>query len=141
MLAIHDYGAQHEKLTPDQVANNQNHWKQGLYLVFQMKEHCKPWIISLWKRPIQCKLSKTGTKNSSHCIQYKCVWLIPAHCPLFSQDNLFIRYTKTWMYRGFTSKILPTLMEKYLFSLESSYLWKVWTEKDLKSEGKLMTKK
>ena len=37
MLVIHDYGAQHEKLTPAQVAKNQNHWKQGLYLVFQME--------------------------------------------------------------------------------------------------------
>ena len=28
-------------------------------------------------------------------------------------------------------------MEKYLVTLESSYLWKVWTDKDLKSDAKL----
>ena len=57
--------------------------------------------------------------------------------PIPSKDKLFIRYLEKGVYKGFTKKFLPVLLEKYKFKPEDTFLWNVYSDQDIKHENSL----
>ena len=57
--------------------------------------------------------------------------------PIPSKDKLFIRYLEKGVYKGFTKKFLPVLLEKYKFKPEDTLLWNVYSDQDIKHENSL----
>ena len=57
--------------------------------------------------------------------------------PIPSADKLFIRYMEKGVYKGFTQKILPVLLEKYNIPPENAYMWNIYTDQDLSHENSL----
>ena len=57
--------------------------------------------------------------------------------PIPSVDKLFIRYMEKGVYKGFTQKFLPVLLEKYNIPPENAYMWNIYTDQDLSHENSL----
>ena len=41
------------------------------------------------------------------------------------------------VYKGFTQKFLPVLLEKYNIPPENAYMWNIYTDQDLSHENSL----
>ena len=57
--------------------------------------------------------------------------------PIPSVDKLFIRYMEKGVYKGFTQKFLPVLLEKYNIPPQNAYMWNLYTDQDLSHENSL----
>ena len=57
--------------------------------------------------------------------------------PIPSKDKLFIRYLEKGVYKGFTKKFLPVLLEKYNYKEEDVFLWNAYSDQDMKHESTL----
>ena len=57
--------------------------------------------------------------------------------PIPSKDKLFIWYLEKRVYKGFTKKFLPVLLERYKYKPEDTFLWNVYSDQDIKHEGSL----
>ena len=55
--------------------------------------------------------------------------------PVFCVDKLFIRYFEAGIYKGFTNKFLPVLLQKYQIQPESAFLWNLYTDRDIEEEN------
>ena len=57
--------------------------------------------------------------------------------PIPSLDKLFIRYMEKGVYKGFTKKFIPVLLEKYKIPAENVFLWNIYTDQDMSYEKNL----
>ena len=57
--------------------------------------------------------------------------------PIPSKDKLFIRYMEKGVYKRFTKKFLPVLLQKYNYKEEDAFLWNAYSDKDMKHESTL----
>ena len=57
--------------------------------------------------------------------------------PVVAQDKIFIRYFEVGVYRGFTKKFLPVILQKYDMPQESAFLWQLYTDRDTEEENSL----
>ena len=57
--------------------------------------------------------------------------------PVAAQDKIFIRYFEVGVYRGFTKKFLPVILQKYDMPQESTFLWQLYTDRDAEEENSL----
>ena len=55
--------------------------------------------------------------------------------PVFCVDKLFIRYFEAGIYKGFTKKFVPVLLQKYKIPPESAFLWNLYTDRDIEEEN------
>ena len=55
--------------------------------------------------------------------------------PVFCVDKLFIRYFEAGIYKGFTKKFVPVLLQKYKILPESAFLWNLYTDRDIEEEN------
>ena len=61
------------------------------------------------------------------------LYVLPVPCG----NKLFIRYLEKGVYRGFTKKFLPVLLDKYNIPEKDSYLLNLYTDKDMDHESQL----
>ena len=135
MPAFHHYGTQHYNLTPDQVARHVQHWIPGLNLVFDMETALKnlnllpseesPGNVGLLKLEAQILATVSNVSSPSLYI-----------CPVLSGEKLFVRYIETGMCKGFTQKFLPVLCQKHSVSVDSTFLWNMYTDQDIEARRK-----
>ena len=74
---------------------------------------------------MEVQILGTVSTDSSLCI-----------CPIVRQEKLFVRYIETGMYKGFNKKFPPVLTQKHSVSLDSTFLWNVYTDKDIEAKGR-----
>ena len=55
--------------------------------------------------------------------------------PVFCVDKLFIRYFESGIYKGFTKKFVPVLLQKFQIPPESAFLWNLYTDRDIEEEN------
>ena len=66
-----------------------------------------------------------------------CVNALSIYCQYHQLINSSSDTWKMGVYKGFTQKFLPVLLEKYNIPPENAYMWNIYTDQDLSHENSL----
>ena len=115
-----------------------NDWKGGVGLIFEMEMAMKSrGLLPSSDNPQNTNFLKFewqffGITASKHVCDSSLYIL-----PVPAGDKLFIRYMEKGVYKGFTKKFLPVLMGKYNLTPQDTYLYNIYTDKDMAHESQL----
>ena len=115
-----------------------NDWKGGVGLIIEMEMAMKSrGFLASIDNPKNTNFLKFdwqifGITASKHVCDSSLYIL-----PIPAGNKLFIRYMEKGVYKGFTKKFLPVLTDKYNLTPQDTYLYNIYTDKDLDHERKL----
>ena len=135
---LHPYVSQNPQLTLSEAVPVINDWKGGVGLIFEMEMAMKSrGLLPSSDNPQNTNFLKFewqffGITASKHVCDSSLYIL-----PVPAGDKLFIRYMEKGVYKGFTKKFLPVLMGKYNLTRQDTYLYNIYTDKDMAHESQL----
>ena len=135
---LHEYGNIPQKLTLTEGVEAIYEWKGCVALVCEMERCMKNLsILPSIDDPKNTNYLKFEWNLFSICssdnVCESAIYIIP----IPSKDKLFIWYLEKGIYKGFTKKFLPVLLQKYNYKEEDVFLWNAYSDQDMKHESSL----
>ena len=135
---LHPYVSQNPQLTLSEAVPVINDWKGGVGLIFEMEMAMKSrGLLPSSDNPqntifLKFEWQFFGNTASKHVCDSS-VYILPVP----AADKLFIRCMEKGVYKGFTNKFLPVLVGKYNLTPQDTYLYNIYTDKDMAHESQL----
>ena len=88
-----------------------------------------------WSQKYQ--LSKDWMEFIFHMFKWQCLWICNLHYSHSLQRQVIHPYLEKGVYKGFTKKFLPVLLQKSKYKEEDVFLWNAYSDQDMKHESSL----
>ena len=135
---MHAYTCQTPHLTQSEAVSALTEWRGGIDLISEMEFAMKArGLLPSSDNPKNTTYLKFEWQfmgiSASQNVCDSSLYVLPVPCG----NKLFIRYLEKGVYRGFTKKFLPVLLQKYNIEEKDSYLLNLYTDKDMHHESQL----
>ena len=135
---MHSYTCHTSHLTQSEAVSALTEWRGCIDLISEMEFAMK--ARGLLPSSDNPKIQPISSLNGNLWEYQQARMSVTPHytcyqCPVAA--NLFIRYLEKGVYRGFTKKFLPVLLQKYNIEEKDSYLLNLYTDKDMHHESQL----